>query len=82
MFTKLEDDVIQQQIEKLGKESSDDESGEGEAEEPVDEITFDDFMKIQLKTAKILEAEKVKKSKKLIKLIVDLGREKRKILSN
>ena len=81
LFTKLEDDVIQQQIEKLGKESSDDESGEGEAEEPVDEITFDDFMKIQLKTAKILEAEKVKKSKKLIKLIVDLGREKRQILA-
>jgi methionyl-tRNA synthetase len=81
LFTKLEDDVIKQQIEKLGKEVSDNEAEEAEAEEKVEEITFDDFTKIQLKTAKILEAEKVKKSKKLIKLIVDLGREKRQILA-
>ena len=44
-------------------------------------ITIDDFMKIDLRTAKILEAEKVKKSKKLIKLKVDLGTEQRQVLA-
>jgi methionyl-tRNA synthetase len=44
-------------------------------------ITIDDFMKVDLRTAKILEAEKVKKSKKLIKLKVDLGMEQRQVLA-
>jgi methionyl-tRNA synthetase len=78
LFGKLEDDVIQQQIDKLGKTDADDAE---DGAEKFEEITFDDFMKIQLRTAKILEAEKVKKSKKLIKLIVDLGKEKRQILA-
>jgi methionyl-tRNA synthetase len=45
------------------------------------QITIDDFMKVDLRTAKILEAEKVKKSKKLIKLKVDLGTEQRQVLA-
>ena len=45
------------------------------------QITIDDFMKVDLRTAKILAAEKVKKSKKLIKLKVDLGAEQRQVLA-
>jgi methionyl-tRNA synthetase len=45
------------------------------------QITIDDFMKVDLRTAKIIEAEKVKKSKKLIKLKVDLGTEQRQVLA-
>ena len=45
------------------------------------QITIEDFMKVDLRTAKILEAEKVKKSKKLIKLKVDLGTEQRQVLA-
>ena len=45
------------------------------------QITIDEFMKVDLRTAKILEAEKVKKSKKLIKLKVDLGTEQRQVLA-
>jgi len=45
------------------------------------QITIDDFMKVDLRTAKILAAEKVKKSKKLIKLKVDLGTEQRQVLA-
>ncbi len=45
------------------------------------QITIDDFMKVDLRTAKILEAENVKKSKKLIKLKVDLGTEQRQVLA-
>jgi methionyl-tRNA synthetase len=44
-------------------------------------ITFEDFKKINLKTAKILKAEKLENSEKLIKLEVDLGEEKRQIIA-
>lgn len=50
--------------------------------EPVkQEITFDDFGKIDLRVAKILTAEKVKKSRKLIKMTVSLGNEERTVVS-
>jgi len=45
------------------------------------QITIDDFMKVQLKTAKVLSAERVPKSEKLIKLIVSLGSEQRQIVA-
>ena len=50
---------------------------------PADDsrITIDDFMKVELRAAKILEAEAVPKSKKLIKLRVDVGSEQRTILA-
>jgi methionyl-tRNA synthetase len=44
-------------------------------------IAIDDFMKVELRAAKILEAEAVPKSKKLIKLRVDVGTEQRTILA-
>jgi len=47
----------------------------------TEQITIEDFMKIDLRTGKILEAEKVKKSKKLIKLKVDIGTETRQVLA-
>jgi methionyl-tRNA synthetase len=45
------------------------------------QITIDDFMKIQLKTAKVLSAERVPKSEKLIKLVVSVGSEQRQIVA-
>ena len=45
------------------------------------QVTIDDFMKIQLKTAKVLSAERVPKSEKLIKLQVSLGTEQRQIVA-
>jgi methionyl-tRNA synthetase len=48
---------------------------------PITPITIDDFMKIQLKTATVLSAERVPNSEKLIKLQVDLGNEKRQIVA-
>lgn len=44
-------------------------------------ITIDDFKKVQLKVAKILEADRVEDSDKLVKLKVDLGSEKRQIIA-
>ena len=51
-----------------------------EAEE-TDYIEFDDFAKVQLKVAKVLEAEKVKKSDKLLKLTIQVGEETRTVVS-
>lgn len=44
-------------------------------------ITIDDFKKIELKTAKIISAERIEGSEKLLKLEVDLGKEKRQIIA-
>jgi methionine--tRNA ligase beta chain len=44
-------------------------------------ISFEDFQKIELKVAKIIEAEKIEKSEKLLKLIVDLGDERRQLVA-
>ena len=44
-------------------------------------ITYDDFVKVELKIAKVLTAEPVEGSEKLLKLQVDLGSEQRQILS-
>ena len=44
-------------------------------------ISFEDFKKVDLRTAKILKAEKLEGSEKLVKLEVDLGQEKRQILA-
>jgi methionyl-tRNA synthetase len=44
-------------------------------------ISIDDFMKVELRTARVLQAEAVPKSKKLIKLLVDVGTEQRTVLA-
>jgi methionyl-tRNA synthetase len=44
-------------------------------------ISFEEFQKIELKVAKIIEAEKIEKSEKLLKLIVDLGDERRQLIA-
>jgi len=78
LFTKIEDEVIEKQINSLGQAPE----AETKPEEKVDDtITIDDFFKVQLKTAKVLEAENIPKSEKLLKLKVDLGTEQRQILA-
>lgn len=59
------------------------ETAEKEKEEPEHEeqIKIEDFMKVELRVARVLECEKVPKAKKLLKLTVDLGYEKRQIVS-
>ncbi len=70
IFKRIEDKVVEEQTAKLGK-----------ADGEEDSISIEDFQKIKLRTVRILEAEKVKKSKKLLKLIADVGGEKRQILA-
>jgi len=49
--------------------------------QPKPQIEYDDFAKLELVAARVLECEKIKKSKKLLRLIVDDGRERRQIVS-
>jgi len=89
LFRKMEDEEVTAQIEKLKikskkiMEESNQESAKPIAETPVQKaiIEFDDFAKVELKTGTILNAEKVEKADKLLKLEVDLGTEKRVIVS-
>ncbi|MCD4839714.1 MULTISPECIES: methionine--tRNA ligase [Neobacillus] len=52
-----------------------------EKPEEIDEISIDDFMKIDMRVAEVIEAEPVKKADKLLKLQLDLGYEKRQVVS-
>ncbi len=69
--------LIKKQMEEAEKKNAPKEKAEG-----VAEISFDDFAKVELLTAKILECEPIKKSKKLLKIQADDGSgEKRQIVS-
>jgi len=75
LFPKIEDEVIEEQISKLG-------SIETEAVKKEEElISYDDFMKTKLKVAEVLSAEKVAKSKKLMKLKVMLDDGERQLVA-
>jgi methionyl-tRNA synthetase len=79
LFTKIPDEVISAQQEKLVAGTA---SSNNITFEPVKEnIAFDDFAKIDLRTGTIIAAEKVRKAKKLLKLTIDLGFEERTIVS-
>ncbi len=80
LFEKIEDARIEAQIEKLMK-TREENKAEPELAALKEEITFDDFSRMDIRTATILEAEKVAKTKKLIKMQVDLGFEQRTIVS-
>ena len=83
LFEKIEDDVIQKQLDKL--EASRRAKMEAEAAQNVEgqkaEVSFDDFQKMDIRVSTILEAEKVAKTKKLLKLTIDTGIDKRTIVS-
>lgn len=89
LFRKIEDDEVKTQVEKLKNKKQMMENTEPEpAVENAEavavvkpEIQFDDFAKIDLKVATIISAEKVEKADKLLKLEVNLGFEKRIIVS-
>ena len=83
LFEKIEDDVIQAQLDKL--EASRKAKLAAEAAQNVTEqkaeVSFDDFQKMDIRVSTILAAEKVAKTKKLLKLTIDTGIDKRTIVS-
>ena len=81
LFEKIEDEVIQRQIDKLEATKAANAAAEVKAEPQKEECTFDDFQKMDIRVSTILAAEKVAKTKKLLKLIVDTGIDQRTIVS-
>ena len=81
LFSKIEDDVIEAQIKKLENTKINNQKTNPNANPMKEQISFDDFTKIDLRTATILEAEKVEKSDKLLKLKVDTGVDVRTVVS-
>jgi len=79
LFTKIEDAVIQKHIQQLPPAPGLQPQVEKPTTKPV--ISIDDFKKIDLRVAKVLAAEKVPKSEKLIKLQISIGDEKRQIVA-
>jgi len=87
LFRKIEDDEIKAQVEKLRAnakvQAENVKAEESKAEEIThkDEILYDDFAKLELRAGTIISCEKVEKADKLLKFVVDLGFEKRTIVS-
>ncbi|MEX0823024.1 MAG: methionine--tRNA ligase [Balneolaceae bacterium] len=81
LFEKIEDEVVEAQVSRLHEKAKMDEAGQKKFPEFKKETSFDQFAALDLRAGKILKAEKVKKSNKLIQITVDLGFEKRIILS-
>ncbi|MGS0747006.1 methionine--tRNA ligase [Halpernia sp. GG3] len=81
LFSKIEDEAIEFQIQKLEATKQSNKKTNLKANPMKDEIQFDDFTKIDLRTATILTAEKVEKADKLLKFSVDTGVDVRTVVS-
>ena len=83
LFEKIEDETIQKQLDKLQatKEANLAAEKAQEVEAQKDNVSFDDFQKMDIRVSTILTAEKVAKTKKLLKLTVDTGIDQREIVS-
>ena len=90
LFAKIEDDAIQFQLDRLATIKAEREAAAAAAaaEEAANKIepqkaecTFDDFEKMDIRTATVLEAERVPKTDKLLKLTIDTGIDTRTIVS-
>tara|TARA_R110002012_G_scaffold322106_1_gene555830 strand:- start:13237 stop:15324 length:2088 start_codon:yes stop_codon:yes gene_type:complete len=81
LFSKIEDDAIQAQIDKLLATKKTNEANKKAVEPQKDTITFEDFTKLDIRVGTILEAEKMPKTKKLLVLKVDTGIDTRTIVS-
>ena len=81
LFEKIEDDVIQAQVDKLEATLKANEAAEAKAEPIKENIAFDDFTKLDIRVGTVLECERVPKMKKLLKFLIDDGLNKRTIVS-
>ncbi|NNC49575.1 MAG: methionine--tRNA ligase [Flaviramulus sp.] len=81
LFSKVEDETIQFQLDKLEASKKANEAENKTTEPQKDIITFDDFTKLDIRVGTIIEAEKIAKTKKLLILKVDTGIDIRTIVS-
>ena len=73
LFEKIENEVIERQLQKLADTKKANEEASYQAAPIKPEVSFDDFEKLDIRVGHILNCEKVKKSKKLLKFTIDDG---------
>lgn len=81
LFEKIEDEAIEEQMQKLMDTKKANEMNEYKAKPIKSEIVFDDFTKLDLRVATVVECERVPKTDKLLRFLLDDGIGKRTILS-
>jgi len=81
LFEKIEDEEISRQVNRLLDTKKSNESAGTKTVPPKDPVTFDEFTRIDIRTATVLEAEKVPKTNKLLRLKIDTGIDIRTIVS-
>ena len=81
LFSKIEDEEINAQLQKLINNRKMNETAITKIEPQRTGISFDDFGKMDIRVATILQAEKIPKTNKLLKLLVDTGIDKRTVVS-
>ena len=81
LFEKIEDATIDAQIQKLLDTKKANDAANAVAKPAKENCSFDDFMKMDIRTGTILEAELVPKTKKLLKLKIDTGIDQRTVVS-
>lgn len=81
LFTKIEDEEVNTQIQKLLDTKKANEAAEKPAKPAKENISFEDFTSMDIRVGTIIDAEKVAKTKKLLQLTVDTGIDKRTVVS-
>ena len=81
LFSKIEDDTIQAQLDKLIASKKANEAANRKVDPQKETITFEDFSKLDLRVGTIIEAEKMQKANKLLILKIDTGIDVRTIVS-
>ncbi len=81
LFEKIEDDVIEKQVQKLLDTKKANELAQAKASPAKENIEYDDFSKMDIRVGTVIEAEKVAKTKKLLKLKIDTGIDQRTVVS-
>jgi methionyl-tRNA synthetase len=81
LFEKIEDDMIEKQVAKLHNTKELNDLKTNTVEPQKANISYEDFSKLDIRIGTILEAEKVAKTKKLMKLLIDTGIDKRTVVS-
>jgi len=81
LFRKIEDEEIEKQVNKLLDTKKQNDSSMKEAEPLKENISFDDFTRLDIRTATIMEAARVPKTKKLLQLTLDTGIDTRTVVA-
>ncbi len=81
LFERIEDDVIEAQVQKLLETKKSNQQQIIHVKPAKDNVTYDDFSKLDIRVATVLEAEKVPKTDKLLKLKIDTGIDQRIVIS-